>query len=67
LAYGYRLATGRTATKADLADLRALHSESLAAYAQDKALAEKFGGTPEQAALTLVANALLNLDLTLTK
>jgi hypothetical protein len=67
LAYGYRLATGRTATKADLADLRALHAESLAAYAQDKTLAEKFGGTPEQAALTLVANALLNLDLTLTK
>ena len=67
LAHGYRLATGRTATKADLKDLRALHAETLAAYTQDKALAEKFGASPEQAALTLVANALLNLDVTLTK
>ena len=67
LTHGYRLATGRAAAKADLNDLRTLHAEALAAYAQDKALAEKFGGTPEQAALTLVANALLNLDTTLTK
>ncbi len=67
LAHGYRLATGRAPAKADLKDLRALHAEMLAAYTQDQALAEKFGASPEQAALTLVANALLNLDVTLTK
>ncbi len=67
LAHGYRLATGRAAAKADLADLAALHGETLAAYRKERTLAEKLGGTPEQAALTLVANALLNLDATLTK
>ncbi len=67
LAHGYRLVTGRAPAKADLADLKTLHAETLAAYTKDKALAEKLGGTPERAALTLVANALLNLDATLTK
>ncbi len=67
LAFGYRLTTGRAPTKADVKDLQALHAETLAAYTQDKALAENFGGTPELAAMTLVANALLNLDVTLTK
>jgi hypothetical protein len=67
IALGYRRVTGREPSRADLRDLRALHSEALASYRQDQTLAEKLGGTPERAALTLVANALLNLDLTLTK
>jgi hypothetical protein len=44
-----------------------LHSRSLKRYEQDPELAKKLAETPGEAALTLVANAILNLDESLTK
>ena len=67
IAFGYELATGRAPTKDALRALQGLHQTSLVRYQTDPELAKKLAGTPEDAALTLVANALLNLDDSLTK
>jgi hypothetical protein len=64
---GYELATGREPTKATLRTLEELHKTSLARYTASPDLAKQLVGTPDEAALTLVANALLNLDDSLTK
>ncbi|MCI0539557.1 MAG: PSD1 and planctomycete cytochrome C domain-containing protein [Verrucomicrobiales bacterium] len=64
---GYELATGRPPAPADLADLLALHRKALDEYCRDPELAEPLGGCPETAALALVGNAILNLDVVLTK
>jgi hypothetical protein len=67
IAFGYELATGRPPTKDALGALQGLHKTSLVRYQADPELAKKLAGTPEEAALALVANALLNLDDSLTK
>ncbi|HEX5220597.1 MAG TPA: PSD1 and planctomycete cytochrome C domain-containing protein [Verrucomicrobiae bacterium] len=64
---GYELATGRAPTKEALRALQELHKTSLARYQADPDLAGKLAGTPEESALALVANAVLNLDDSLTK
>ncbi len=64
---GYELVTGRAPTQAALRVLEALRKTSLARYTADPELARQLAGTPEAAALALVANALLNLDESLTK
>jgi len=64
---GYRLATGRRPMAPDLADLMELHRTALDAYQADPKLAEPLGHDPNVAALALVANAILNLDVVLTK
>jgi hypothetical protein len=67
IAYGYELATGRAPTKDALRALRELHQTSLARYQANPELAKQLAGTPAESALALVANALLNLDDSLTK
>lgn len=67
LTRGYELATGRAPTKAALRALEALRKNSFAHYDTHPELAKKLAGTPADAAMTLVANALLNLDDSLTK
>lgn len=67
IAYGCELAIGLAASAADVKDLLALHSMALAEYQREPALCKNLGGTPEKAALTIVANAILNLDAVLTK
>jgi len=67
IARGYELATGRVPTKRVLRQLEELRKTSLARYTANPELARQLAGTPDEAALALVANALLNLDEALTK
>ncbi len=78
LAMGFRIATARTPTPAELAILKAALDRQLARYAQNKAAAEqllKYGESlakpelpaQELAAYTMIANLILNLDETVTK
>ena len=63
----YEMATGKAPSPGDLNDLIALYSASLAEYKGDAKLAKAIGSSPEKAALSVVANAILNLDSVLTK
>jgi hypothetical protein len=67
IARGYELATGRASTKATMRTLEDLYQTSLARYIATPEPAKQLAGSPSEAALTLVANALLNLDDSLTK
>jgi hypothetical protein len=64
---GWRRATGRSLCPKSLPPLLALHEDARRKFAADAAAANSLGGTPEIAALTVVANALLNLDAVLTR
>jgi hypothetical protein len=64
---GWELATGRPPAKDDLASLLGLYRRSLASFERDRDRAKRLGDSPTQAALTVTANALLNLDAVLTK
>jgi hypothetical protein len=73
--YGFRLIASRTPTAAELERVAAAFRQHLGQYQpQPERARQVIGGTPvtgvtpaEQAAWTLVANALLNLDETVTK
>jgi len=67
IARGYELTTGRVSTKATVSPLEELYQASLARYNANPELAKQLAGSPDEAAMTLVANALLNLDDSLTK
>ncbi len=67
ITHGYELATGRSPTANDLRTLEKLQRSALARYTAHPDLAKQLNGSPTEAALTLVANALLNLDASLTK
>ena len=67
IAHGYELATGRPPAKGELQPLAELHRTALARYTAHPDLAKQLAGSPAEAALALVANALLNLDASLTK
>jgi hypothetical protein len=67
IAHGYELATGRPAPSEALPPLLALHGQALQKLSGDPTAAESLASTPKQAALAVVANALLNLDAVLTK
>ena len=67
LAFGYHVVTQQTATPATLDDLTTLHADALAEFAATPADSAKLGATPDEAALVLVGNTLLNLDSALTK
>jgi hypothetical protein len=76
IAYGHRLCTARSPADDDVATLLAFHEREAERFAEDPAAAkallaagEGAGGwsDPERAALTMVANVLLNLDATLTR
>jgi mono/diheme cytochrome c family protein len=67
IAHGYERATGRRPSAESARVLQALYDSALAEYRAQPELAAKLADSPEQAALALVANTILNLDLTLTK
>ncbi len=64
---GYELATGEPPAPDVVTRLQALHAQARFRFESDPKAAESFAGTPERAALAVVANALLNLDRTLTR
>ena len=63
----FELATGTPPGASDINDLVALHAASLAEFQRDAKLTQALGASPGQAALAVVANAILNLDSVLTK
>jgi hypothetical protein len=67
IARGWQLATGRPAVAGELSPLLALHREAWTRFTTDPKAAASLGETPELAALTVVANALLNVDAVLTR
>jgi hypothetical protein len=64
---GCELAGGVAPERKSLTALTRLHQQALERYQREPALAGKLAATPADAALALVANAILNLDFTLTK
>jgi hypothetical protein len=67
IAYGWQTALGRKPAQADLDDLIRLYGSTLDRYQHDAGKAAKLGTSPEEAALAVVANAILNIDAFLTK
>lgn len=67
LTYGVLLATQQTATPAMIRELSSLFSDCASDYRQEPSEAAKIADTPEDAALVLVANTILNLDSALTR
>ena len=67
LTWAYRQATGKRPHSTSLAVLADLHASALAQFAERPEVCAKLGDTPERFAMTVVANALLNLDDALTK
>ena len=65
--FGYELAAGQPLPAESLAPLSRLHSTSRDRLRSDPANAGKLADDVELAALVVVANALLNLDVVLTK
>ena len=73
--YGYRLVVSREASQAELDRVLAFYNEQLANYRQDEPAALKLvaanaappSDASEMAALTMVANVLLNMDQSVTK
>ena len=64
---GFRLCTGRHPNSQERARLVALAKQLESKFESDLKGAEKFAGTAEKAAWTLVASTILNLDETITK
>jgi Protein of unknown function (DUF1553)/Protein of unknown function (DUF1549)/Planctomycete cytochrome C len=67
IAHGYLLATGRSPQPDALRELVDLASNAAQRYAGDPELSSQLGDSPRKAALAVVANAILNLDVVLTK
>jgi hypothetical protein len=73
ITYGYRLTVSRVPTKGELDGVLAFYNQQVDVYKKDTSAAEKVIGsdsgehTPESAALTMVANVLLNMDETISK
>jgi hypothetical protein len=67
IARGYQWAAGSAPTPDDLKDLLSLHAQALAWYEAEPEQAKLVAASPSEAALTLVANAILNLDVVLTR
>jgi len=67
IARGWQLTTGRPMTPREITPLMELYREAQQRIGDDRKAASALGETPELAALTVVANALLNLDTVLTR
>ena len=65
--FGWRQVLGQSPSSQDLADLVKLYESALATYEARPDLTKSLDAKPEVAALTLVANTLLNMDSFLTK
>ena len=67
IAWAYRTATGRAPSASTLDDLMSLYQSAFDGFAADPDASQHLGPTPERAALSVVASAILNLDEVLTK
>jgi hypothetical protein len=67
LASGYEIATGTAPQSAQLASLQSLYDDAAAVFDANPDAAKKLATTRQRYALTIVANALMNLDEVLTK
>jgi hypothetical protein len=67
IAWAYRAATGRTPQPGTLDDLTRLYQAAHAGFVADPAASKQLAPTPELAALSVVASAILNLDEVLTR
>jgi mono/diheme cytochrome c family protein len=67
LVYGFRLCTGRTPKPYEVGRLTELVTKSRERFVKDPTGAKKIAQNPDEAAFTLAANVLLNLDETVTK
>jgi hypothetical protein len=67
IAAGYRLAMGRDMPQDQLAALERLYEDAVSAFNADPEDAKQLAPTANGYALTIAANALLNLDELLTK
>ena len=67
LAHGYRLLTLQEPPAPIVDTLAKLHADALADYQQAPAEAAKLAPTPDEAAMVLVANTLLNSDIALNR
>ena len=67
IAHGYLLATQQTANASTLKLLTDLHAKFLADYQAKPDVSKLLATTPEEAAMTVIANTILNLDAALTK
>jgi hypothetical protein len=67
IARAYERAAGRLPSPGTVDDLLRLYEASLTRYRRDPESAAKLAGSPEQAAMAVVANAILNLDAVLSK
>lgn len=67
IAHGYLLATGEMPRRQDHDDLVDLYHQALKTYQEKPSQAAALAANPEEAALALVANTILNLDAVLTK
>ena len=65
--FGWHQVLGQTPSSQDLSDLMDLYESALATYDANPDLAKRLNAEPAVAALTLVANTLLNMDSFLTK
>ncbi len=67
VAHGYRLITLQDAPAPVIATLSKLHADAKADYEKTPAESAKLAPTPDEAALVLVANTLLNSDIALNR
>jgi mono/diheme cytochrome c family protein len=67
IARGCRLVTLEDAPAGMIDSLASLYDDALREYRGDPSLSAKLGATPESAAMVLVANAILNLDVAMTR
>jgi hypothetical protein len=67
LAFGVLLSTQTEASSDMIRELTALHADARSEYAADPELSKSLGSTPDEAALVLVANTILNLDSSLNR
>ncbi len=67
ISHGFRIATSRSITPDRLTELRSLYQNLVGQYSADPTLMKGLAETPDQAALTVVASVILNLDESLTR
>jgi hypothetical protein len=67
IGWAYRLATGRAPVAHTLEDLVRLYDKAMNQYTTGREASKPLGATPDEAALAVVASAILNLDELLTK